>query len=271
VSERVPSGVVQPQGVGEDPTLAYNRLFVRFLQGIFGSFSKGNYSWSIDEALTEITITGEAPIAPELVMKRPAIVVALGPAAYNNIAIDQAAGPLLEKNPKTGERMFTPTYDPATATLRHMDLISSTMTYNCLSREAVEARRLAWICNYFTRTLKRVLMRAGLHRVGEELQVGASSPPGSVVQPDSKEISMVTVSVPFYAQNNWAVAPEDKTQDKTLLNSVELALSSQARQPADLIIRGPGIYGTPLQVEKVISLSTRVKVGSIPSPKPKKL
>jgi hypothetical protein len=253
--------------VGEDPLSHYARLFVRFLQTLFSSFEKGAYHWSLDEKATDITITDQATVNKEVVEKRPAIIISLGPLALNNISIDQFAGPLLEKN-KDGSHTFTPNLDGTTGGMRHTDLISSTVTYNCLSSEGAEARRLAWMTGYFTRALKRSLMKAGLHRVGEEIQFGAESAPGSLVQPDSNEIVMVSVSVPFYAQNTWTVAPADKT----LLKNVEFALRSGTGEPVQSPgLKEPSIYGRALQVEKVTTLTTRVSAGPLKSPKPKKM
>jgi hypothetical protein len=254
--------------VGEDPLYFYVRLFVRFLQGLFGTFEKGAYHWSLDESATDITITDQGTVNKEVIEKRPAIVVSLGPMAMNNIAIDQFAGPITNWKDSSKPPLYDPSWNPHTGTKRHTDLISSTMTVNCLSREGVEARRIAWIVGYFTRALKRVLMRSGLHRVGEEVQFGAESAPGSIVQPDSNEIVMVSVSLPFYAQNTWSVAPVDKT----LLKHVETALRSEAgEQKAPARIREPGIYGRTIRADRIVSLNTRVSVGPLKTPKPKKM
>lgn len=241
---------------------------MRFLQVLFGTFEKGAYHWELDEKNTDIVITDQATVNQEVVEKRPAIIVALGPLAMNNVAIDQFAGPVMEKN-AAGQVKFEPNLNSVTGARRHTDLISASITYNCLSREGPEARRIAWIAGYFTRTLKRTLMKAGLHRVGEEIQFGAESAPGSLVSPDSNEIVMVSVSVPFYAQNTWTVAPVDKT----LLQHVEFALRSEAKETSNQasVIREPSIYGRTVQIEKVTSLNSRVSVGPIKTPKPKKL
>ena len=268
MSESVASGVPQPQGVGEDPLSHYARLFVRFLQTLFSTFEKGAYHWSMDEKNSDISISDQATVNREVVEKRPAIILSMGPLAMNNIAIDQLAGPLLQQKRVDGkDALFTPNVNTTNGAVRHTDLFSGTATYNCISREGAEARRIAWIAGYFTRALKRSLMKAGFHRVGEEVQFGAESSPGSLVQPDSNEIVMVSVSVPFYAQNTWTVAPTDKT----LLQHVEFALRSGAGEPVQpSAIKGPSIYGRTLQVDKVTSLNTRVSVGPLKSPKPKK-
>lgn len=267
MSESVSQGIPQPQGFREDPLTHFSRVFVKFLQVTFHSFEKGAYRWEQDDRLSDIIISDQATIDKTVVEKRPAILVARGPAAFSNVAFDQAAGPLLVKG-RDGKTTFTPNEDPTEGSKRHTDLISSTMTYNCLSREGLEAQRIAWIAMYATRTLKRALLKVGLHRVGEELQVGSETPPGSIVQPDSNEIVMVPVQVPFYFQDTWTVAP----LNKSLLNEVSIALSSEIGWPApDAVpIKEPGIYGRVLGYDKVISLNTKVVAGLMKTPKPRK-
>ena len=238
---RVPSGLPQPQGVSEDPLSQYTRIFTKFLQLVFMSFEKGSYKWTNDYETSDIVIQGEGTMQLEVVEKRPAIIVSRGPVAFTNVAIDQFAGPLLDA--KTGR--ITLNYDPATGSRRHTDLLSSSMSFNCLSSEGLEAQRLAWICAYAVRALKRSLMQVGMHRVGEDIQVGSESSPGAIVQPDTQEIVMVSVSVPFLFQQTWTTEPEDKT----LLNQVSLALRSEVGLPESPqpVIRGPGMNGQLLQ------------------------
>lgn len=267
MSERVSQGVPQPQGFGEDPLTHFARIFVRFLQLTFQSFEKGAYRWEPDDKSTDIIISDQATVKREVIEKRPAILVSRGPAAFSNIALDQFAGPLLVKG-TDGKTTFTPNEDNSIGAKRHTDLISSTMTFNCLSSEGLEAQRLAWIAMYATRTLKKALLSAGLHRVGEELQVGSETSPGSIVQPDSNEIVMVPVQVPFYFQDTWTIAP----LNKSLLTEVSLALSSEVGWPApDAVpIKEPGIYGRILGYDKVLSLNTKAVAGLIKTPKPRK-
>ena len=267
MSERVSQGVPQPQGFGEDPLTNFVRLFVLFLQTTFGQFEKGAYRWDSTEENSDITISDQATVNKEVVEKRPAIIVSRGPAAFANIALDQFAGPLMVKQ-SDGTFKFTPNSDPVTAAQRHTDLISASVTYNCLSREGVEAQRIAWIAMYATRVLKRILLGAGLHRVGEELQVGSESPPGSIIQGDANEIILVAVQVPFYFQDTWTISP----LDKTLLTKVAIALSSEVGWPAPgaTAIKAPGINGQLLWYDKVLSLNQKIATGLIKTPKPRK-
>lgn len=262
-SQRIPSGPAQPQGPGEDPLYHYNRLLVRFLQLVFETFDKGNYHWDPDEELTEIIISDQATMAAETVEKRPAIIVARGPASFGNIAIDQFAGPRL--NSREG---FVPNFDPASGARRHTDLVAASSSFNCLSSNGPEAQRLAWICAMATRRLKRSLMRAGFHRIGEEVQVGPESAPGAVVQPDSDEIIMVTVSVPFFFQDFWTIEPADKV----LLKKLDLALRSTVNfAPGEVALNAPAINGRILEYDrtKALSLTQRVSLTSVKTPKPR--
>ena len=254
---RVTEGIPLPQGFGEDPLTQYTRLFVRFLQLVFASFEKGSYQWSPGLLNTDIVIMAESTVAFEVVEKRPAIIVARGPVAMTNIAIDQFAGPVL----RDGRLVRN---EDADGGRRHTDLLSSTMTYNCLSREGLEAQKIAWTAAYATRALKRSLMQAGIHRVGEDLQVGAETAPGSIVQPDTREIIMVSVSVPFYFQQTWTVAPIDKM----LLTKVKLALRSEVGAiTPEPSLRGPGMNGQTLQDFTTTSLNQVVTVMKTGTPR----
>lgn len=268
MSAKVSQGMPQPQGPGEDPLFHYTRVFARFLQLVFATFDKGSYNWNEDEALSDIIITDQATIARDVVEKRPAIILSRGSASFGNLALDQFAGPgPLPK--KKGEDMKYPNEDFQTGVRRYTDLVACTMTYNCLSKVGLEAQRLAWIAMMATRRLKRSLMQAGIHRVGEEIQVGSESAPGAIVQPESDtEIIMVSVGVPFYFQDFWSIGPKDNL----LLKNIELALTSSLNYPAPgaVQIREPGMNGRVLTYDKTVSLTQRVRVSSGKYPKPRK-
>lgn len=266
MSERVPSGEPQPQGPGEDPLLYYTKLFAKFLQLIFATFEKGAYRWCDDVNDTDLYITDQCPMPQEAIEKRPAIILTRGPTSFGNLALDQFAGP--GPLPKPGQPMATPNSDFETGTRRFTDLVASTMTYNCLSREGLEAQRIAWIAMMATRRLKRSLMRAGIHRVGEELSVSSESPPGSIIQTSAdNEIIMVSVQVPFYFQDYWSIGPVDKK----LLKRIDLALTSSANYPAEgaVAIREPGMNGRVLTYDKTLSLVQRVRIQN-PTPRARK-
>lgn len=252
MSERVVQGPAQPQGPTEDPILWTTRLFVRFAQVVFGTFDKGNYHWDQDLAATEIVISDQATVNRDVVQKRPAIVTQRGQMNFMNVTLDQ----FKSFDPKTGQRT-------------HTDLASSVMTFNCLSKEGLEAQRIAWALAYAIRTLKRSLMQAGLHRVGEDVAVGPESPPGSIIQGEAdNEIVLVSVSVPYYFQWTWTVEPVNKV----LLKEIDLALTSgldDQNLAGSASISAPTINGKPIPIGQTISLTERVKATS-KTPKPRK-
>lgn len=268
MSTRVTSSLPQPQGVNEDPLTHYVRLFVKFLQVVHATWDKSSYKWLPDDKLTDIIIQNEGTIDKEVVEKRPAIIVTRGQAAWGNVSMDQFAGPIEERDPITGQVHWIPNEDSRTGARRYTDLVSSTMTYNVLSREGLEAQRIAWFCAYATRVLKKSLMRSGIHRVGEDIQIGSESPPGAIVQPDSNEIISVSVSVPFYFQDTYTITPKDKI----LLKEVDSVLSSEIGYPAQgaVPIREPGINGRVIGYTNLQTLNQAVSAGPYKPPRPLK-
>lgn len=259
---------VQPQGVSEDALTHYLRRFTRFLQVVFATFEDGSYRWCPDDKKTNIIIQGEGTVNKEVVEKRPAIIVSRGPMQWGNLTMDQFSGPLLGRDPITGQRTFVPNLNPYTGSKRYTDLNSSTITYNVLSREGLEAQRIAGICAYATRTLKKPLMRTGIHRVGEDITIGPESAPGSIVQPDTTEIVAVAVQVPFYFQVTYTISPKDKL----LLKQVDMALNSDTGYPAPgaepiTIPTGDGTNSV-VGYSKTLVLSQTVSAGEFKPPKP---
>jgi hypothetical protein len=253
MSERVVQGPAQPQGPTEDPILWTTRLFVRFAQVIFGTFDKGNYHWDPDLNNTEIIVSDQATINREVVQKRPAIVTQRGDMNFMNVSMDQFRS-----------------FDPSTGRREHTDLASSVMTFNCLSTEGLEAQRIAWALAYAIRTLKRSLMQAGLHRVGEDVMVGKESPPGAVVPGvANNEIVLVPVIVPYYFQWTWTVEPVNKV----LLKEIDLALTSgldDQNLAGSASISAPSIYGKPIPIGQTYSLTEKARVTTSNTPKPRK-
>lgn len=234
------TGAPQPQGIGEDPLLHFTKLFVRFLQVVFHSFEKGSYRWDPDLETTDVVIADQGMLGNSVVEKRPCIIVMRGQASWSNISMDQ----FKEFDFETGKRT-------------HTDLIACSVVYNCMAKEGLEAQRLAWISSYATRALKRSLMRAGLHRVGENVEMGAETDAGRMLGDSASEVVLVPVAVPFFFQDTYSIGPVDNL----LLKDLDLRLTSEATgpvQPPSTTIRAPAIGGRVLKFDKVISLTQRV-------------
>lgn len=210
MNDQVASGLVEPQGLGEEPLYFCTRIFLTFLQGLFEQFPEGHYRWAEDEKLSEIAITDQVPIPRSRVEQKPQLVTMRGPAEFANLSLDQ----MRKLDSRTGEKERT-------------DLISCTMTINAIAKNGVEAVRIAWIAARHIRTFKTLIQRHGLHQVGDKVTVGPESPPGSFVSEPDPEWVMVSVFAPFHFQWTETVRP----LAAPLLRSMELRLAT-ARLPA---------------------------------------
>lgn len=235
---KISTGLPQPQGVGEDPLFHYTKLFVRFLQVVFHSFQKGDYRWEPDLELTDIVISDQGMVGREVVEKRPAIACERLGAQWLNVSMDQFKS-----------------FDFETGRREHTDLVMAVMRYNCIAREGLEAQRIGWISNYATRTLKRNLMRQGLHRVGENVDVGPEEDAANL-DDSLKTFRLVRVSVPFFFQDTYGIAPVDNL----LLTNLDLRLTSQAVRPSSEqpALRPPAFGGRVLEPKTAFSLTQRV-------------
>lgn len=223
MSLSTPNGAPPEKNYAEDPLYHYTRVFIRFYQEVFAAFEKGDYQWLSDEKLTDIIISDQAVSGRDAVEKRPALVIARGTVSYGNLSFDQMSGPVMQ----TGEASsLTPSTNPKTGLHRHTDLNSGSVSVTCISSKAAEAQLLAHRVAMSTRRLKRTLMKMGIFRVGEDLQIGAESAPGAMGGGDPEEMYGVTVIIPFFWQDFWSVEPVDKN----LLKSLQAIVPSNSTQ-----------------------------------------
>jgi hypothetical protein len=248
-NDQVTSGLVNPQGLGEEPLYYFTRVYLLFLQGLFEQLEPGDFRWSPDEKLSEITITADVPIPRENVDKIPAMVVMRGPAAAGNLSLDQVR----EVDSKTGEKV-------------RADLWSATMSINCLSKNDVEAQRMAWLVARHIRNFKTTIQRCGMHKIGDDLQVGPISPPGAIVSGEAEpELFLVTVFSPFHFMWKESVAPLNTKLLRGIEARLQTALlpqaatTTQGRVEARATLRTPGIGGRPINQPTL----GRTRVGNV--------
>lgn len=214
MSSKVQTSGPQPSDIsswGEDPLFHVTRLCLVFLQHIFKSAPReSGLQWDEDEELSQIIVQDEAPINAELVNKRPAIVSVLSGVQFAGVALDQ----IRDLNLKTGARV-------------HTDMVSGNITLNCLSRVKVRARKIGWLVGRHFWILRRELLLAGLHDIGQRINIGAVSPPGAVINGDPGEIRMVPVVVPFHFQWTESVTPTNLQ----IMEGVRLSLGGTGYRP----------------------------------------
>jgi hypothetical protein len=173
-----------------DPLYHANRVLVGFIQGLFSALPSGMYTWDADPERTEIVVTDAAPITNEVLTQRPCIVTVRGQSQYANTAMNS----LEYTDRKTGIRSFR-------------DVVAGSITVNCLSKNGVEAARLAWFIASHVKALRHLLQRSGpFINIGQDVAVLGEMPPQGLLQ-DPSDVGAVNVPVilQFTLAHRWEV------------------------------------------------------------------
>jgi len=251
----VPS-VPSPQGFGEDPYLYFTKVYLTYLQGLFRQFPSGSFKWSDNEEDTEIMITDQSPIPRDRIEQRPALVTSRGPAQFAGMTLDQLRS-----------------VDRRTGTREHTDLVACTMTINCIAKTGLEAQRLGWIVQRHLGIAngKRLLQKAGIHKISDNIGCSAETPPGALVAPEPTiEMVNVCVTSPFFFQWTEKVTPLDAATFEAAevymqANLHPLPLEEELTKARESTIynRAPTIRGVPITGQAVSldnPIKTKVKI-----------
>jgi hypothetical protein len=237
---------VKDPGLDNDPMMHLTRVFVYFLQNLFRDFPEGSgMKWSPDEENTELVVTSEKPVIAAI-EKRPHITCVLGAGRWSGLGIDQLQGMRFS----TGERT-------------HTDLIPMTMSYHCMAKEGMVARRIAWNSSFFTNVLRRVIMRTGgLHHVGVQHEFSSESSLSAYVGPTvDSELVAVVVTVPFYWQPKWTI----KDTRTSMFNRMSISMNVAKVTGAPLTgrvtgLNPPTIRGVPVTSEPMDNVPAYTQV-----------
>lgn len=173
-----------------DPVYHANRTVIGFVQGLFKALPDGRYTWDEDPELSEILITDAAPITSEVLTARPSIVAVRGQTQFANTAMNS----LEYVDHRTGIRSFR-------------DVVAGSITLNCLSKNGVEASRLAWFTASHIKALRHLLQRKGpFVHIGQDVMVMGEMQPGGLVQdPSDSGAVNVPVILQFTVAHRWEV------------------------------------------------------------------
>jgi hypothetical protein len=181
-------------------------LFIRFCQGLFFSAPPGCYHWEPDDERSEILITNENRLDPELINKRPGLHFTRGPCQFYSLGID--------------DRVTT---DFRTDGKEKGVLVPGSMTINVVSRVQQEAEDLAWVVAEHIWLLRDLLMKAGFFEIGRGPQIGSPSQAGTIVSNEMGDEFYVTpVSIPWQFARNSKFTP----LGKQIVSSIEQSLST---------------------------------------------
>lgn len=239
----------------ENPLFHVTRTCIGFLQGLFEQAPVGCFHWVDDQEQTELVITDDLPIDIGVVNQRPAIITVRSPVAFGRVSLDQ----MMETDIKTGGRV-------------HSDLVSGHMTFNCLSRNKVEAEQLGWLVGRHLWILRRMFLKSGFNDFGQGVQIAASSPAGAIVQGSGDtEILSVAVTTPFRFQWTERITPLNQNVVQSIQARMQLNAPTPLRvtEVAEGGSTGPGLRGTAVganfanQINSMRSGRSRIRPPSI--------
>ena len=161
---------------------------------------------------TEIIITDQDAITAEAVANTPSIITIQGQANFMNLALNSSEG----INISTGNSL-------------HRDIISSSILFNCISKNGVEASRLAWFLASQIKALRTFLQRQGpFVRIGHDVIIGAEQPSKGLVNDlvDGGAVNVV-VSVPYHIPFKWEVREPAFIHDNTRVELHQQAINNE--------------------------------------------
>lgn len=218
ITEQTPEG--QPSDTGSSPMIRFQVVIVDFVRGLFAQCPPGAYHWEPESATnplqegSEIFIGTETPLSPEIMARRPAVVIGRGPAAFHGIGL--------------GDQAFV---DQATGAFVKMDMIPTTLNINVVSRFPNEAEELAWFIARHIWLLRNEILRGNtfILYTGQRPALSPPSPAGSLVGGPETEPnwSAVGISMPVYLQHMEVAMP----LNKPVLNEVRVVATATGPQP----------------------------------------
>lgn len=189
--ETAPSPNFPESSFRYNPLLHTRVLFIKFIQGLFASAPVGCYRWTDDDENTELYITGEEQIDPDVVQKRPAISFIRGPIQFYSLGMDDMESYEFDTGKKTKGV-----------------LLPGTMTINVCSRNSLESEQVAFVVADHIWLLRGLLMKQGMFEVGRGIQIGSPTKAGSIIAKDQgDEYYCTPVSVPYQLSRLSSVTP----------------------------------------------------------------
>lgn len=173
--------------VPDDRLYLATRAWLIFLQGLFKSRPRGQYKWSENEDETEILIFDQEATDVPPNNLRPIITTVRGSATTAGHARDGVIS-----------------QDFAEENRVYADTIATSMTFNCIAREGVEAQALAYNIMMMIPVFKKSLLRLGkMHWISNNIQVTPETSHGQVYPGSSfPEWRLVRVFVPFHVMES---------------------------------------------------------------------
>jgi len=187
-------------------------LFIGFYQSLFNK-NNGEFKYDPDKNVSRLNIADQYSVDDLTPEMKPSIYIRRRPFSYMNLSIDQRGGS-----------------DMMTGATAYSDLIAGAIEVVALSRNGLEASRLAGLIFLLTNQFKTELRKTGMFKVdvktlGEEQPIDVRSGFRIVEVP-------VTIHVMF--QYTWAI----QTMGLSAMNEIEVGRSND-------LVTGDSILGVP--------------------------
>lgn len=158
-------------------------IFIGFLQKLFNE-NLGEFHYDYNQEVSKVSIADQFNLDNDALDFKPSIYLRRRPMGFANTSIDQ----LLSKNVQT-------------ATSTRSDLITGTIEIVCVSREGLEASRLAGLVFLLVHQFRHMFRKFGMHDVSVKL-LGEEEPKDIRT---TMRVVEVPVTIQYAFQYTWAV------------------------------------------------------------------
>lgn len=163
-----------------DYNLEIKRVFLSFAQQLFEQDPK--YTWNVDPSQTKINIFDKYAVDLKIIESKRSIVLSRGVYGWQYTSIGQ----LKEAPPMTPDRKV------------YSDLISGSITFNCIARQGIVAEHLAHKLFVALTAYKDQFRKNGIHRISN-VTLGEEN----ILKSDSNiEVTAIPVYVQFQTQKD---------------------------------------------------------------------
>jgi hypothetical protein len=202
-----------------------------FLRALFYQLpaDRHHYTWrgdilgEEDTANTGIVITGEYPVDQEIIEKRPALVVIVGPRNFEGLHLNQLKH-----------------YDQWDQKTTKHDLIDGQLNIAVVSKVPAECRRLADWIGINCSLLNLYLTFAQFHSIGPKMMWSGTRPAGDIIG-GGPDHDFIRADVAFPYQFPWTGRVELKEEYAQRLSQVDMTIVAYGQPSLDGQGAGSGI------------------------------
>ena len=199
------------------PSYSFVAHLCDFLQWRFSLLPAGAYRYvrapdgAVDNT-SEIHISMDFPIRPDIVNQRPAITVFRSGIQFQGLSLGDLAY-----------------YDPTSGAKSRVDLAPTTMMVAVLSRVPVETEFLAMFVHQQLSAFRDAIVQSfpDVLSFGQRASLSPPSPPGALVQSTDVDWTAVILSFPTYLTDKHIITP----LNKPIVDEISLTLTTDTPQP----------------------------------------